>query len=134
MFRSLLAPAAYCRYEVRNLLLVTRSLLGGMMAYNLMCCIRDARLYPHTRGSSGHRIKCAFLSSLDLGATSLLRDMPVVTAFSRHTAYGPHARSEAMVAREVVLHIQVHHSDATALGLFAREVAPAATAMAPGTS
>ncbi len=30
--------------------------------------------------------------------------------------------------------MQVHHKDPTALGIFAREVAPAATAMAPGTN
>ncbi len=39
-----------------------------------------------------------------------------------------------MATREVMLHITVHHAEPTALGLFAREVAPAATAMAPGSA
>lgn len=50
------------------------------------------------------------------------------------SSYGPHARPEVMATREVMLHITVHHAEPTALGLFAREVAPAATAMAPGIS
>ena len=35
-------------------------------------------------------------------------------------------------SREVILRIGVHHHDMMALGIFGREVAPAATSMAPG--
>jgi hypothetical protein len=44
--------------------------------------------------------------------------------------YGEHSRGQD--CREVVVKIAVHHDDKKALGLFAREIAQAATAMAPG--
>ena len=47
-------------------------------------------------------------------------------------SYGPHASVAAMATREVVVKIAVQHPDAKALKLFAREIAQAATAMAPG--
>src|ERR1700722_1621246 len=46
------------------------------------------------------------------------------------TSYGPHARHGA--TREVVLKIAVAHEQERALGLFAREIFPAATSMAQG--
>jgi hypothetical protein len=46
--------------------------------------------------------------------------------------YGPHARPGAAATREVVVKISVHHPNPKALKLFAREIAQAATAMAPG--
>jgi hypothetical protein len=46
--------------------------------------------------------------------------------------YGPHARPEYQDAREVTLRLDVHHDSSAALNLFAREIAPAGTAMAPG--
>jgi hypothetical protein len=46
------------------------------------------------------------------------------------TTYGEH--SQSLNNREVVVKIAVHHSDKKALGIFAREIAQAATAMAPG--
>ncbi len=46
--------------------------------------------------------------------------------------YGPNARASAADAREVVLRIDVHHDRREALEIFAREIAPAGTAMAPG--
>ncbi|RST52377.1 acyclic terpene utilization AtuA family protein [Variovorax sp. DXTD-1] len=48
------------------------------------------------------------------------------------SCYGPHAR--AMQTREAVLRIAVTHSRKEALELFAREVAPAGTSWAPGTT
>jgi hypothetical protein len=45
-------------------------------------------------------------------------------------AYGPHSR--ARDSREVVLRLVAKHKDPNALMLFAKEFAPAATAMAPG--
>ncbi|MDI3259597.1 MAG: DUF1446 domain-containing protein [Sinobacteraceae bacterium] len=47
-------------------------------------------------------------------------------------SYGPHARDGARATREVVVKIAVHHPNPKALKLFAREIAQAATAMAPG--
>lgn len=44
--------------------------------------------------------------------------------------YGAHARASS--TREVVLKIAVRHADKDALGIFAREIYPAATAMAQG--
>lgn len=46
--------------------------------------------------------------------------------------YGPHARAAG--AREVVMKLGVEHEDPTALGIFAREIAPAGTSFAPGTT
>ena len=47
-------------------------------------------------------------------------------------SYGPHARSAARATREVVVKIAVQHPNPKALKLFAREIAQAATGMAPG--
>lgn len=47
-------------------------------------------------------------------------------------SYGPHARAAAAATREVVVKIVVHHANPKALKLFAREIAQAATGMAPG--
>ncbi|MFC3151239.1 acyclic terpene utilization AtuA family protein [Litoribrevibacter euphylliae] len=46
------------------------------------------------------------------------------------TTYGAHARIQS--PREVVVKIAARHQDKRALGLFAKEIAPAATSMAPG--
>ncbi|MGH8540478.1 MAG: acyclic terpene utilization AtuA family protein [Stenotrophobium sp.] len=46
--------------------------------------------------------------------------------------YGPHARAGAGDTREVVVKIAVQHPQAKALKLFSREIAQAATGMAPG--
>jgi hypothetical protein len=46
------------------------------------------------------------------------------------TTYGVH--SQSLNNREVVVKIAAHHQDKKALGIFAREIAQAATAMAPG--
>ena len=47
-------------------------------------------------------------------------------------SYGPHARAGAAATREVVVKIAVQHPNPKATRLFAREIAQAATAMAPG--
>jgi len=57
-----------------------------------------------------------------------------VEVLGAESTYGPHARPEIVSTREVLLFIQVHHSDQIALGIFARELAPTATSMAPGIS
>lgn len=46
--------------------------------------------------------------------------------------YGPHARAQDV--REAVLRVVVTHADKAALELFAREIAPAGTSWAPGTT
>ncbi len=46
--------------------------------------------------------------------------------------YGPHARTGA--TREAVLRLSVRHDNPKALGVFAREVAPAGTSWSPGTT
>jgi hypothetical protein len=46
--------------------------------------------------------------------------------------YGPHARAAVQATREVVVKIAVQHPNPKALKLFAREIAQAATGMAPG--
>jgi len=46
--------------------------------------------------------------------------------------YGPHSRARA--AREVVMKLGVEHENPTALGIFAREIAPAGTSWSPGTT
>jgi hypothetical protein len=47
-------------------------------------------------------------------------------------SYGPHARPAAQATREVVVKIAVQHPNPKALKLFSREIAQAATGMAPG--
>ena len=47
-------------------------------------------------------------------------------------SYGPHARPAAAATREVVVKIAAQHPNPKALKLFSREIAQAATAMAPG--
>lgn len=46
--------------------------------------------------------------------------------------YGPHSRAREV--REVVMKLGVEHEDAAALTIFAREIAPAGTSYAPGTT
>lgn len=55
-----------------------------------------------------------------------------VEILGSETTYGPHARRGD--TREVVVKIGALHDDKKALGLFAREIAQAATGMAPGLS
>jgi hypothetical protein len=47
-------------------------------------------------------------------------------------SYGPHARPAAQATREVAVKLAVQHENPKALKLFSREIAQAATAMAPG--
>ncbi len=53
-----------------------------------------------------------------------------VEVLGAEATYGPHARAAA--TREVVLKLAVRHAERGALEIFAREIYPAATAMAPG--
>jgi len=46
--------------------------------------------------------------------------------------YGPHANSALKASREIVVRIDVHHDSRQALRIFANEIAPTGTAMAPG--
>lgn len=55
-----------------------------------------------------------------------------VEVLGSEACFGPHASVEAV--KEVVLHIGVSHRDRRALELFSREIAPAATSWAPGTT
>lgn len=55
-----------------------------------------------------------------------------IHAIGAEESYGPHARAGAQATREVVMKIAVQHSDPKALQLFSREIAQAATGMAPG--
>jgi hypothetical protein len=55
-----------------------------------------------------------------------------VEVFGAETMYGAHARTREV--REVLLKVGVAHPDRAALEIFAREVIPAATAMAQGTA
>jgi hypothetical protein len=50
------------------------------------------------------------------------------------SCYGPHANAQALQTREAVLRLAVTHPRKEALALFAREVAPAGTSWAPGTT
>jgi hypothetical protein len=64
----------------------------------------------------------------DLGA---YRDTDVEILGAEAT-YGPHARARG--TREVMVKIAVHHDRREAVELFAREIAPAVTGMAPGVT
>ena len=55
-----------------------------------------------------------------------------IDALGAESTYGPHAQAGAAATREVVMKISVQHANNKALALFGREIAPAATGMAPG--
>lgn len=55
-----------------------------------------------------------------------------IHAIGAEESYGPHARPGARATREVVMKIAVQHPNPKALQLFSREIAQAATGMAPG--
>ena len=57
-----------------------------------------------------------------------------VEVLGSETPYGPHAHPAAAQMREAVLRLGAHHREKTALELLAREVAPAGTSWAPGTT
>jgi hypothetical protein len=56
----------------------------------------------------------------------------MIEMLGAESCYGPHARTGE--TREVVLRLTATHRDKAALELLAREVAPAGTSWAPGTS
>ncbi|WP_421717919.1 acyclic terpene utilization AtuA family protein [Algiphilus sp.] len=55
-----------------------------------------------------------------------------IHAVGSEESYGPHARPAAQATREVVMKIAVQHKNPKAMQLFSREIAQAATGMAPG--
>ena len=55
-----------------------------------------------------------------------------IEALGSEATYGPHASAAARATREVVLKIGARHPSEAALEILAREIAPAATAMAQG--
>lgn len=55
-----------------------------------------------------------------------------IELFGAETLYGAHARTGG--SREVMFRVVVDHDDRRALDLFAREIAPAGTSWAPGTT
>lgn len=55
-----------------------------------------------------------------------------VQVLGDESLYGPHSRARA--AREVLLRVVADHPDKRALEIFAREIAPAGTSWAPGTT
>jgi len=55
-----------------------------------------------------------------------------IEVLGAESCYGPHGRSEG--TREVVLRVTVTHLKKEALDIFAREIAPAGTSWAPGTT
>lgn len=56
----------------------------------------------------------------------------LVEVIGAETLYGPHARTAQ--AREVMMRVAVNHPQRDALELFAREIVPAGTSWAPGTT
>ncbi|QCI68018.1 acyclic terpene utilization AtuA family protein [Phreatobacter stygius] len=65
------------------------------------------------------------LNIADFGATN-------IEVIGGETLYGPHARTTQ--AREVMMRVTVSHRDRKALEIFGREIAPAGTSWAPGTT
>ena len=57
-----------------------------------------------------------------------------IETLGAESCYGPHANAQALQTREAVLRLAVTHPRKEALELFAREVAPAGTSWAPGTT
>lgn len=57
-----------------------------------------------------------------------------IEVLGAESAWGPHAQVGARATREAVLRLTVTHPNKQALALFAREIAPAGTSFAPGTT
>lgn len=57
-----------------------------------------------------------------------------IEVLGTESCYGPHAMPELSQAREAILRLTACHSEKAALELLAREVAPAGTSWAPGTT
>lgn len=73
------------------------------------------------------RAMFARLGLPDYGAT-------LVEVLGAESCYGPHASDGALATREAVLRVSATHPRKEALELFAREIAPAGTSWAPGTT
>jgi hypothetical protein len=58
----------------------------------------------------------------------------LIEVLGAEASYGPHASAGAQATREAVLKLAVSHAQKAALDIFAREIAPAGTSFAPGTS
>lgn len=58
----------------------------------------------------------------------------LVEVLGAESCYGPHAHGGALATREAVLRLSATHAMREALALFAREIAPAGTSWAPGTT
>lgn len=77
-----------------------------------------------------------------LARTSRLLEAAGLENYSDHlieilgaeSCYGPHAQAGALATREAVLRLTVSHMHKEALTMFAREIAPAGTSWAPGTT
>lgn len=61
-------------------------------------------------------------------------DATLVEVLGAESCYGPHAADGARATREAVLRVGAMHPRKEALELFAREIAPAGTSWAPGTT
>ena len=57
-----------------------------------------------------------------------------IEVLGAESPYGPHAQAAAAQTREAILRLSARHRDKAALELLAREVAPAGTSWAPGTT
>ena len=57
-----------------------------------------------------------------------------IEVLGSESPYGPHAQPAAAAVREAVLRVTARHADKAALELLAREIAPAGTSWAPGTT
>ena len=55
-----------------------------------------------------------------------------IEVIGAETSYGPHSRAQG--AREVMMRVVADHADRRALELFVREISPAGTSWAPGTT
>lgn len=58
----------------------------------------------------------------------------LIEVLGSESPYGPHAQPAAATVREAVLRLTARHPDKAALELLAREIAPAGTSWAPGTT
>lgn len=108
---------------------VSATYADGYRATALMCLIGEhaARKGQRTADAILQRTREIF-ESLKLGDYSETR----VEMLGAEASFGPHARATA--TREVVMRMAVRHADKRALQIFLREVSPAATGMAPGTT
>lgn len=108
---------------------VLATVAAGFRAFGTLSVIGiDAGAKAH-RTAEAILVRCRAIFRLRNLADFRRTDIEIL---GTEAVYGPHSRAKD--TREVVMKLGVEHEDAAALAIFAREIAPAGTSYAPGTT